>query len=102
MSSLSDAVRAQVPSDVTYNTLYMHQITRKSFFHVFFLSLQLTKSLQQTTWLELSPSSPSTGAVVAYINVVQFRLRYTAYNVFVMLLFLQIIFMMYKCLLQDP
>jgi hypothetical protein len=40
--------------------------------------------------------------MVAYINVVQFRLRCTAYNVFVMLLFLQIIFMMYNFLLQDP
>ena len=69
MSSL-DAVRAQVPSDVTYDTIYMHQITRKLLFHVFFLSLHLTKSSQQTLCLELSPSSPLTGAVVAYINVV--------------------------------
>ena len=34
MSSL-DAVRAQVPCDVTYNTIYMHQINRKLFFSCF-------------------------------------------------------------------
>ena len=85
MSSL-DAVRAQVPCDVTYNTIYMHQINRKYHFHVFFLSLQLTKSSQQTTWPESSPSRPSTGVAVAFINVVRFPMRYTAYNAFLKLL----------------
>jgi hypothetical protein len=33
--SSHDAVRAQVPSDVTYDTPYMHQINRECFFSCF-------------------------------------------------------------------
>ena len=61
------------------------------------LSLHLTKSSQQTSRLESSLSSPST-----YINVVKFRLLYTAYNFFVKQFCLLIFFMMYNYQLQDP
>ena len=49
MSSL-DARRAPPRSGVTYNTPYMHQLHRKYIFFMsgFFLSLNLTKSTQQT------------------------------------------------------
>ena len=79
MSSL-DAVRAQFPSDVTYDTIYMHHINRKYHFSCF-LSLSAIDQIFTTDYVA-GPSRPSAGAVVAYINVVRFPMRYTAYNAF--------------------
>ena len=49
MSSL-DAVRAQVPCDVTYNTIYMHQINRKYHFSCF-LSLSAIDQIFTTDYV---------------------------------------------------
>ena len=83
---------------MTYDTIYMHQITREHFFSCF-LSLCTFNQIFTTDYVAGIESIESLNRRGGGLH----QLRYgTAYNVFVMLLFLQIIFMMYSYLLQDP